>query len=69
MNYVIEKNVPLPSRANKWPFARMEVGDSVVIPAAEAHRGRSASQAIERSKGWKFATRRESGGLRIWRTA
>ena len=38
MSYEIQKNVPVPDRKHwreKYPFARMEVGDSFLVPIAE----------------------------------
>lgn len=42
----------------QWPFVKMNVGQTVVIPANEAAAGQSAAHAIGSIKKWKFRTRR-----------
>lgn len=74
--FEIEKGVPLPEKkfGNKYPFAQMEVGDSVLIPfeveggAVRAQDLRARlSPSISRLAPRKFATRRVEGGIRVWR--
>lgn len=70
----IEKTVPTPKTnggrgaPRKYPFAEMEVGDSVFFEG-ERTGGKPyiAAQTIGRQKGRKFSGRKEEGGLRIWR--
>jgi hypothetical protein len=68
----IEKDVPLPrgSRATKYPFTHMDVGDSVFFPdekvSGKAHK--AAISCAERNN-MKFVARREEDGVRIWRQA
>ena len=81
MAYKIEKDVPLcrtSSKSNKYPFDQMEVGDSFLVPYAEAKHARMA--ALTRNAGQykklpkhvteqrHFVTRTVEGGTRIWRT-
>ena len=81
MAYKIEKDVPLcrpSSKLNKYPFDQMEVGDSFLVPYAEAKSARMA--ALTRNAGQykklpkyitvqrHFVTRTVDGGMRIWRT-
>jgi len=62
----IEKGVPVPlggrGRA-KYPWRQMKVGDSFFAPATRRINPRMAEQ----STGFKFATRVEGDGVRIWR--
>lgn len=69
----IEKDVPVPPRStgpgsNKYPFAEMEVGDSVLF---DEPRLKSppylAAQYHARKTGKKFVGRVVEGGVRIWR--
>jgi hypothetical protein len=81
MEIKIEKGVPIPARpkrADKYPFAQMEVGDSFAIPSSEfrppaliksvaisAYR----SWALRNKSDWKFKACLVENGVRIWRTA
>ena len=64
----IDKGIPMPG---KFPFEKMEVGDSFVIPPDT--RRTTASVAAKRfadKHGVKFATRKlPDGTLRCWRIA
>jgi len=65
----IEKNIPLLSRRCKYPFPKMDVGDSIFIDGKttrEATARRAASLYGSRNKK-KFACRKVEGGVRIWR--
>jgi hypothetical protein len=74
----IEKDIPVPSSLGRrfspeaYPFAYMEVGDSVLIPwvAQEAHPDTAAKwrQIVRKYPETKFVTRSLDEGLRIWRT-
>lgn len=71
---MIEQNVPMPEvkregRKTKYPFSKMEVGDSCFFPGAtpkgkESH----AAHSYGYYNGMKFSGRTMDGGLRIWRT-
>lgn len=72
----IESGVPLPTKETKksrYPFARMNVGDSFLIEGAknsssyEAMRVRSAASHYARRDGKKFTVRVVEGGIRVWR--
>lgn len=67
--YVIEKGIPIPPRGG---FKRtglmdkiqtMEVGDSILV---EEKRRANACTAADRL-GFKVTTRKEEGGVRMWR--
>ena len=75
----IRDDVPMPEqpayRGAKWerskyPFAEMEVGQSVFFPGhpAEGPAKWAASKFAKRN-GVKLVFRTEAGGLRIWRDA
>lgn len=73
----IDKNIPIPQsggrvRPSLYPFAEMEIGDSVFFPD-EPRGSRSkpsiASAQLGRYRGWKFSSRAMDGGVRIWRVA
>lgn len=72
----IEKNVPVPAPApvqrRQYPYADMEVGDSVFIPY-EGSTQNSTEAAYARVYGSRhskrFTVRKVEGGLRVWRTA
>lgn len=73
----IEKNIPvtLPAigRHAKYPFAKMEVGDSVYIECkargvhVTGERARVAAAVYGLRTGKKFIYRKEKTGVRIWR--
>jgi len=69
MNFVIEKNVPIPPPGQtKYPWAEMEVGDSFLVPADKGNSAKTAaSHFIRRNPGKKFLSRAEGDELRIWR--
>lgn len=76
--YSIEKNVAIPTierpnrktGAYKYPFAKMEVGDSFFVPINREKELKSvaSSSSLYGSKlGRKFTTRKVVGGVRVWR--
>jgi hypothetical protein len=80
--FIIQDNVPMPAkvstRVHKYPFAKMEVGQSFVIPAINAPKTgvsavKSASTGYRRTKGAmdkKFiVTELENGDIGVWRSA
>jgi hypothetical protein len=70
MEFTIDKNVPVPTekRACKWPFATMEVGDSVWFQDEKVNgKAYRSAMAMGARRGTKFVARRENDGLRIWR--
>jgi hypothetical protein len=68
----IDKGVALPTRGG-FPFAEMEVGDSIFVPNRGTNSVANAANSFKRSRklDWSFITRgvTESGqdGTRIWR--
>lgn len=78
--FEIEKGVPLPvgsSGARRYPLRDMLVGDSFAVPRPDhltlsRHQAQLASTiwAFERRHpGFKFRTRQEGDGVRVWRVA
>jgi len=84
MTYEIDKDVPVPmkkrtsSRAYRFPFALMEVGDSFFVPNNPQISPKQALQHMTSSSySWRkyhnadaqFSCRTVDGGLRCWRVA
>lgn len=76
---MIEKNVPKPNTKpyrnfkngySKYPFAEMEVGDSVLFPG-EGNNGPAyaAARKAGSRNGRKYSGFVQEGGIRIWRDA
>lgn len=69
MTYKIDKATPMPEylgnkNATKYPFERMEVGDSFL---AETDRAGAAAHAYGKRHDKKFVFRREGKKYRVWR--
>jgi hypothetical protein len=65
----IDKDIPLPDRcilASKYPLNEMKVGDSMYVDKRNAGQG-GWLQYYSLKSGYRFATRREGNGTRIWR--
>jgi hypothetical protein len=61
----IDKGVPIP---NRFPFSKMEVGDSFVI-TTKRHTAYVAARRYGDKRGMKFITRQmPDGTIRCWRT-
>lgn len=73
--FKIDKDIPLPAhghggnRHSKYPFAQMSVGDSFFAPATSKAVHAAATNFAKRNPGFKFTTRKEGDGTRIWRIA
>jgi len=73
--YEINKNVPIPAKnrepgCTKYPFAKMEVGDSFLANTKQTTICNAAKGFEHRHGGaYKFATRVEGDCVRIWRIA
>lgn len=53
----IRHGVPLPDAYARWPFAKMQVGDSFVAGKSESHGELVTLAARIRSLAWKFSKR------------
>ena len=77
--FEIESGVEIPPQSTplrkmKYPFNRLNVGDSFVYPVtspddveAVQNRLQSAAANWGRSRGMRFVTRRVTQGIRVWR--
>lgn len=74
--YLIEKNVPPPLKPgtrrgkSKYPFWKMEVGDSFVVRPVDQKLRVSIAQTMRRARvttGWTFCSEWEGDGMRYWR--
>lgn len=74
-NFVIEKNVPIPTKRMKEKrgsslFSKMEVGDSFIVSKKEAFRVVNNGYKFAKMTGTKFSARyNQDGSARIWRIA
>ncbi len=66
---VIEKGIPLPRRgvAPKYPFAKLEVGDSFFVPGRTTNSFGGIMTAAAKRTGYGFQSRKTDGGIRVWR--
>jgi hypothetical protein len=76
MTFIIETNIPVPSRkggrsGSKYPFAQMDVGHSFLVGSdVKATTIRSAVGAFTKdNKDFKFVVRAVPEGVRVWRVA
>lgn len=75
--YEIEKGIPIPEKAHancKYPWDKMEVGDSFVVPRNVKPRQhdklRCYASGVGKKRGQTFYVKPEGeNGFRIWRTA
>lgn len=69
MNIAIDKKIPIPTDGRtgmmKYPWERMEVGDSFFVPG----RPRCGLAVPKSVAGRKFTRRKTDGGMRVWRIA
>lgn len=73
--FKIEKQVPIPEKQDhsaktKYPFAKMEIGDSFFIP--NVSKTFSIYSMVRQFNSWsgtaiRVTQRRESDGIRVWR--
>jgi len=73
MKFKLEKEIPIPPKhiipkPSKYPFYKMEIGDSFVVPLNKTKPLRTAV-AIYKKKHpeWAYASRTLQEGFRIWR--
>ncbi len=70
--YRIEKNIPPPEDSRglqKYPFKKMEIGDSFFVPAGKAKSVRQQVQYYQKrsAEPVRFTVRQVEGGVRVWR--
>jgi hypothetical protein len=66
---IIEKNIPVPPKAagkpRTSPIWNMQVGDSYTTKRQSG----GDHAYVSKVNGWKFTTRKEGDGFRVWRVA
>ena len=80
MHYERSKDVPPPvrqplhlgvprkvGRPAEYPFMDLDVGESVLLPKKRRSLFSSALQYASKKTGWRFVTRKEGDGCRVWR--
>ncbi len=70
----LEKNLPAPEYTGrgarpKYPFSKMEVGDSFFAPGMTSNGLSNATQWHAKKTGKKFTCATEADGARCWRVA
>lgn len=65
----ITKTVPLPDKRYRYPYDKMEVNDSFVVPVSHRQNVFNANWRAAKRLGWKFMARREGEYIRVWRVA
>ena len=75
MDYVIDKNVPIPTNAkgarNKYPLELLEPGNSFFVPLESPHQSKNlrSSMSVRAKKlGITIVTIADDTGVRVWRT-
>jgi len=62
--FKIEKGVPVPSFESKYPFSKMEIGDSFFAKKISLAGSITCAEA---RLGYKFKQKFIDGGTRVWR--
>ncbi len=71
MTFKIEKNIPkpAPTRGSKYPFDKMVVGDSFLVPAKNIIGTRAAGRYYQiKHPNTKFSILRDGDNYRCWKT-
>jgi hypothetical protein len=65
----IETDIPVPAstRSRKYPFLDMQVGESIWFDEKVNGKAYRSSLSTGTRHNLKFVTRKEDGGIRIWR--
>jgi len=70
---IIDTHVPLPvvNTRQKYPFAKMQVGDSFAVADERGARNARAAAGMfaRRNEGTAFTCRKTEGGWRLWRVS
>lgn len=67
----IESGIPIPKEkmaGPAYPFAKMKVGDSFLVPHSRASAMKAAKQYYQSRHSAKFTVRKVAEGTRVWRT-
>ena len=74
--YKVEQGIPMPRQGSgrpKYPWRRLKVGQSFLVPCAEQDLGdlmnslTRCGHSVGATTGFKFALRTIYGGIRVWR--
>lgn len=69
----IERGIPLPTDARggvaKYPFREMQIGESCFIPGRNREGVSGALNYARLKTGFRFVSRCQAGGVRVWRAA
>jgi hypothetical protein len=70
MSIEVEKNIPIPpeKKRNVYPYKVLEVGESFFVPTGKIQIVCNANYRTGKQLGKKFIARKESEGVRVWRT-
>ena len=70
MSIEVEKNIPIPpeKKRNVYPCKVLEVGESFFVPTGKIQIVCNANYRTGKQLGKKFIARKESEGVRVWRT-
>lgn len=65
----IERGIPMPQKVRgrdaKYPWEKMEVGDSFFVQGRKTFGNQASTRSLKDGK--KYTTRKENGGVRVWR--
>ena len=68
----IDKNIPIPGQKKPFVWAKllaeMELGDSILLESKDAYKQIAAIRITGKKKGMEFIQRKQSKGIRLWRT-
>ena len=69
--FKIEHGIPIPDAHARvrYPFGKLEPGDSVLIAGKKGEQVRPATEYWRKKNGWKFRVRTVEGGARVWRVS
>ncbi len=71
--FTVEFGIPIPedtsSRRGKYPFAEMQIGESVLVAGVKKGNLRNILKTLCERKGVKTEMRACGDGFRVWRTA
>lgn len=68
--FKIETGIPIPATGLKYPFKDMKIGDSFFVPNKAISGARtSRCNFSKKHKEYKFITRNENDGIRVWRVS
>lgn len=71
--FKIEKEIPIPDFAfsrSKYPLKDMKIGDSFFVSSESLNGARSSCYNFSKiHKDYKFITRKENDGCRVWRVS